>query len=110
MLGICLPACLPLCFSEGGRGWACSCLGRVAPSWDTAPLSGYRITTSLLIYLNSPRGALGQPILREKIVEVSFSRWSSQHSGRCSGNGPGWGQPLHCCGELQLGVSLHPKL
>lgn len=50
MLGVCLPECLPLCCSEGGRGWACSCLGRAAPSRDTllAPLSGYRLTTSCL--------------------------------------------------------------
>lgn len=42
MLGICLPACLPLCCSEGGRGWACSCLGRAVPAWDTVPVSGHR--------------------------------------------------------------------
>lgn len=36
MLGVCLPECLPLCCSEGGRGWACSCLGRAAPARDTA--------------------------------------------------------------------------
>lgn len=40
VLGVCLPACLPLCCSEGGRGWACSCLGRAAPAWDTASPSG----------------------------------------------------------------------
>lgn len=65
MLGICLPECLPLCCSEGGRGWACSCLGRAAPSRDTllAPLSGYRLTTTScpLVYstpdLHSQHGA-----------------------------------------------------
>lgn len=56
MLGVCLPECLPLCCSEGGRGWACSCLGRAAPSRDTllASLSGYRLTTSCpLVYSTS---------------------------------------------------------
>lgn len=45
MLGVCLPECLPLCCSEGGRGWACSCLGKAAPSRDSpaAPLFGYRL-------------------------------------------------------------------
>lgn len=116
--GICLPACLPLCCSEGGRGWACSCLGRAAPAWDTALLSGYRLTASLPTHLDSQRGASGQARMSEKIVEVSFSRQSSQPSGRCSGTGPGGGQPLEGCGELRLGVSwaamhprsLHPKL
>lgn len=37
MLGICLPECLPLCYSEGGRGWACGCLGRATPARDTRP-------------------------------------------------------------------------
>lgn len=93
VLGVCLPACLPLCCLEGGRGWACSCLGRAAPVWDTAPLSGDRLTASLPTHLNSLRGALGQPLLSKKIVEVSFSRWSCQPSERCSGNGPGWESP-----------------
>ena len=116
--GVCLPACLPLCCSEGGRGWACSCLGRAAPAWDTALLSGYRLTASLPAHLDSQRGASGQARTSEKIVEVSFSRQSSQPSGRCSGTGPGGGQPLEGCGDLRLGVSwammhprsLHPKL
>lgn len=56
MLGVCLPECLPLCCSEGGRGWACSCLGRAAPSRDTrlTPLSGYRLTTSCPLVLSTP--------------------------------------------------------
>lgn len=113
MLGVCLPACLPLYCSEGGRGWACSCLGRAVPAWDTAPLSGYRLTASLPTHLNGRRGASGQPLLSKKIVEVSFSRWSCQAFGRCSRNGPGWGEPPEGCAELRLGVRgpvLHPKL
>lgn len=113
VLGVCLPACLPLCCSEGGRGWACSCLGRAAPAWDTAPLSGYRLNASLPTHFNSQRGASGQPLLSKKIVEVSFSRWSCRAFGRCSRNGPGWGEPPEGCGELRLGVRgpvLHPKL
>lgn len=112
MLGVCLPACLPLCGSEGGRGWACSCLDRAAPAWDTALLSDYRLTASLLTRFSSRRGASGQALLSEKIVEVSFSRQGSLCSRRCSGNGPDRGQPLEGCGELRLGVSwamMHPR-
>lgn len=66
MLGVCLPACLPLCCSEGGRGWACSCLGRAAPAWDMALLSGYRLTTSLPIYFHGQRGASGKALLSQR--------------------------------------------
>lgn len=48
--------------------------------------------------------ALGQPLRREKIV-ASPSPRGTQPSGRCSGAGPGWGQPLDGCGELRLGVN-----
>lgn len=112
VLGVCLPACLPLCCSEGGRGWACSCLGRADPAWDTALLSGYRLTASLPTHLDSQRGASGQVLPGEEIVEVSFSRQSNQPSGGCSGNGLARGQPLEGCGELRLGMSwatTHPR-
>lgn len=112
VLGVCLPACLPLCCSEGGRGWACSCLGRADPAWDTTLLSGYRLTASLPTHLDSRHGASGQALPGEKIVEVSFSRQSNQPSGGCSGNGFARGQPLEGCGELRLGVRwpmIHPR-
>lgn len=73
----------------------------------------YRLTASLPTHLDSLHGALGQPLLGEKMMEVSFSRWSNEPSGRCSGNGTGWGQPLEGCGELGLGMRwavLHVKL
>lgn len=66
VLGVCLPACLPLCCSEGGRGWACSCLGRAAPAscvGHNSSLSGVRFTASFPTHLHSPRGASGQPLL-----------------------------------------------
>lgn len=106
VLGVCLPACLPLCCSEGGRGWACSCLGRAAPASCVGHSSSLWCQTHCFVPHPPPQSMWGiRPASPGKTVEVSVSRWSSQAPGKCSGNGPGWGQPLEGCGELRLGVS-----
>lgn len=96
-----VPASLPLLL-EGGRGWACSCLGRAAPL-GTQLLPRVTDTAWLLIH-HDIHWALGQPLRSEKIV-ASPSPRGTQPSGRCSGAGPGWGQPLDGCGGLRLGVN-----
>lgn len=103
LLSGCLP-CSCLSCSEGGRGRACSRLGRAAP-WDTAPPSLQTPHTALLlIHHNSQRGHWASLFGARRLESLLFST-GDPPSGRCSWAGPGWGQPLHGCGELRLGVN-----
>lgn len=99
MLGVCLPECLPLCCSEGGRGWACSCLGRAAPSRDTrlTPLSGYRLTTSCPLVLSTPDL---QRLHGASLCRVGEDPGSLALKIEWLGNGRGWRQTLKKCSEV----------
>lgn len=96
MLGVCLPECLPLCCSEGGRGWACSCLGRAAPSRDTqlTPLSGYRLTTSCPLVLST--------LTFRVCMGHHYAEWPGSLALKIEwlGNGRGWRQTLKKCSEV----------
>lgn len=100
---VCPHACLSVALKEAGAGLAAAWAEQILRGTQLS--SGYRLTASLPTHLDSRRGASGQALPGEKIVEISFSRQSNQPSGGCSGNGLAGRQPLEGRGELRLGVS-----
>lgn len=108
MLGICLPECLPLCCFEGGRGWACGCLGRAIPAKDTRPAPLCLVTDSLLHVHSLPDlQSQHETSLSLDGEDPGSLAWKVEWLG----NGHGRRQTRKWC-EFRLGLretKLHPE-
>lgn len=94
VVGVCLPACLPLCCSEGGRGWACSCLGRAAPgscvgqSSSLVTDSPLRSPLASAVCMGPWAASPGQEDCGSILLQVELpALWEVFRAG------PGWGEP-----------------